>query len=111
MSLSGKAVKRVKSSSISKDSVIASEADDRHSDGFPPYHQLVVTTTQGVYAWETDVVTELFHSGSRGIVAAKRLASTSNMLAVADNQVVILHDVKKGKQKSYRLRGSEVHKL
>ena len=54
-------------------------------------------------------MTELFHSGSGGIVAAKKLSGDDDgSLAIADSQVVILHDIKKGMQKSYRLKGSEV---
>ncbi len=75
---------------------------------FPSSYRLIVTTTRGVYAWDMDGVTELFRSGSEGIVAAKKLSGTGEMLAVADSQVVVLHDIKKGMQKSYRLKGSEV---
>ena len=78
---------------------------------FPPTHRLIVTTTRGVYAWDMDGVTELFRSGSEGIVAARKLSGTGEMLAVADSQVVVLHDMKKGMQKSYRLKGSEVCSL
>ena len=44
-------------------------------------------------------------------MAAKKLESERDMLAVADSQVVILHEVKGGTQKSYRLKGSEVCKV
>lgn len=73
---------------------------------FPSEHQLIITTTTGVYAWDAQGVTQIFHSGSEGIVAAKRLASGNEMLAVADSQVVVLHEINEGKQ-SYRLKGSE----
>ena len=75
---------------------------------FPPPYRLIVTTTRGVYAWDVDGVTELFHSGSEGIVAARKLSGPGEMLAVADSQVVVLHDITKGMQRSYRLKGSEV---
>lgn len=74
---------------------------------FPPKHRLIVTTTKGVYTWDTQGITQIFHSRSEGIVAAKRVASGSEMLAVADSQVVVLHEINGGK-KSYRLKGSEV---
>ncbi len=75
---------------------------------FPPQHRLVITTTKGVYIWDVYGVTEIFRSGSEGIVAAKRVASGDEMLAVADSEVVVLHEFNGGKQKSYRLKGSEV---
>ena len=75
---------------------------------FPPQHRLVITTTKGVYIWDVYGLTEIFRSGSKGIVAAKQVASGAEMLAVADSEVVILHDFNGGLQKSYRLKGSEV---
>ena len=75
---------------------------------FPSQHRLVITTTKGVYIWDVYGVTEIFRSGSEGIVAAKRVASGGEMLAVADREVVILHEFNGGLQKSYRLKGSEV---
>lgn len=78
---------------------------------FPPQHKLIITTTKGVYTWDIYGITEIFRSGSEGIVAAKKLMSGDEMLAVADSQVVVLHEIKGGTQKSYRLKGSEVRLL
>lgn len=75
---------------------------------FPPSLQAIVTTARGVYSWTRDGVQEIFHSGSGGIVAAKKTCGAGGLLAVADSQVVLLHDVKKGMQQSYRLKGTEV---
>lgn len=76
---------------------------------FPKDHHLIVTTVRGVYSWDADGITLLFRSGSGGIMAAKKATNDSNILAVADGQVVILHDLKRGMQKrSYRLKGSDV---
>lgn len=80
----------------------------RRRDSLPPLYRLIVTTTGGVYAWDMEGVTELFRSGSEGIVAARKLYGYDEMLAVADSHVVILHDTKKGMQRSYRLKGTEV---
>lgn len=85
-----------------------SGSSGRVSLAFPQDHRLIVTTSQGVYTWDLNGVTEIFHSSSKGIVAAKRLASDGKMLAVADSQVVVLHDFEGETQKSYRLKGSEV---
>ncbi|KAA6410680.1 MAG: hypothetical protein FRX48_06103 [Lasallia pustulata] len=74
---------------------------------FPRSHHLVVTTTKGVYTWGRHGLTEIFRSGSGGIVAAKKAQNGSSLLAVADSQVVVLHDIEKGMQKSYKLKGSD----
>ena len=80
----------------------------RNADIFPPSYRLIITTTKGVYAWDMNGVTELFRSGSEGIVAARKLSGNSEMLAVADSEVVVLHDINRGMQRSYRLKGAEV---
>lgn len=75
---------------------------------FPPSQQLIVTTTSGVFVWDMNGLTEIFRSGSEGIVAAKKVGTDNGVLAVADSQVVVLHNIEKGMQRSYRLKGSEV---
>ncbi len=75
---------------------------------FPPSNGLIITTRKGVYIWDIYGITEIFRSGSEGIVAAKKIATGSGMLAVADSQVVVLHDISGGMQRSYRLKGSDV---
>ena len=83
----------------------------RGSNALPPSYRLIITTARGVYAWGIDGVTDLFRSGSEGIVAAKKLDGHDGILAVADSQVVVLHDIKRGMQRSYRLKGTEVNSL
>lgn len=73
-----------------------------------PTRHLIVTTTKGVFTWGNQGVKEIFTSGSGGIAAARRVKNGGSLLAVADSQVVILHDTRKGMQKSYKLRGSDV---
>lgn len=75
---------------------------------FPPRNRLIITTSQGVYVWDVYGIAEIFRSGSEGIVAAKTLTSDNGMLAIADSQVVVLHEVKGDTQRSYRLKGSQV---
>ena len=70
----------------------------------PTSHHLVVTTTGGVYAWNNQGVIKMFLSDSDGIVAAKKVKGASELLAVADSQLVILHDYSRGTQHSYKLR-------
>ena len=81
-------------------------------------HQLIVTTTRGVYTWSRGAVTTLFRSGSGGVIAAKRTttpggdhevgAAGAEMLAIADSQILLLHRIDQGMQHSYRLRGKHV---
>ena len=75
---------------------------------FPLQNKLVITTTKAMYDWDGVIRTEVFHSGSEGIVAAKRLTGDKDLLAIADSQVVVLHDLREKTQRSYRLKGSEV---
>ena len=77
----------------------------------PATHQVVVTSTRGVYSWTNAGVAELFRSGSDGIVAATKASDDKDLIAIADCQVVILHDVKKGMHQSYRLKGADVSPL
>ena len=102
------ACRRASDPSFRHDSVISTPANAHPPNRFPASHHLIITTTRGVYAWAMSGVVELFRSGSEGIIAARKLGDNSNTLAVADSQVVILHDVNNKLQKSYRLKGSEV---
>lgn len=83
---------------------LADELD--RSPSFPKGCHLIVTTSTGVYSWDSHGVAPLFRSQTRGIIAATKAGS---MLAIADGRVVILHDVDKGMQKrNYRLKHSDV---
>ena len=84
------------------------DGSSQTSSRFPGSHHLIITTAKGVFAWDSHGLREIFRSGSEGIVAAKKASNGSGLLAVADSQVVVLHDVNKGMQRSYRLRGSDV---
>ena len=81
------------------------EESDR-SPSFPSGYYLAATTTAGVYSWDGTGIKSLFRSDSRGIIASRK---ASNILAVADGRVVILHDVDKGlPRRSYRLKARDV---
>ncbi|KAG7005688.1 isoleucine--tRNA ligase [Physcia stellaris] len=82
---------------------LADELD--RSPSFPKGRHLIVTTSTGVYSWNSAGVAVLFCSHTRGIIAATK---AGNMLAIADGRVVVLHDMDKGMQKrNYRLKGSD----
>ncbi|KAL8731800.1 MAG: hypothetical protein Q9181_004177 [Wetmoreana brouardii] len=74
---------------------------------FPKHSHLIVCSSQGVYTYGSHGITEIFKSGSRGIVTAKRASTRFRILAVADDQIVILHDVRKGMRRSYRLKSAD----
>ncbi|KAL8932097.1 MAG: hypothetical protein Q9216_006962 [Gyalolechia sp. 2 TL-2023] len=71
---------------------------------FPENHHLIITTAQSIYTYDYHGITQIFSSLTNRIVAAKRASHGPKILAVADGQVVILHDVRKGMQKSCLLR-------
>lgn len=75
---------------------------------FPPDHHLVITTERHVLSYEESGLHKIFQSSSRGILAAKEAGDGSGTLAIADSQVVVLHRVDHGLEKSYRLKGTDV---
>lgn len=75
---------------------------------FPKDHHLVITTQTNVWSWDQRGLTNAFASRSAGILAAKEAKDGSGLLAVADDQVVVLHDTNRGMDRSYRLKGTDV---
>ncbi|THY65997.1 WD40 repeat-like protein [Aureobasidium pullulans] len=73
----------------------------------PTNSHLIITTPGGIFSWDHDGVKKLFSSSKKGILAAKEAKDGSQMLAVADKQVVVLHDCKRGREESWGLSGSE----
>ncbi|KAH8146116.1 uncharacterized protein LAJ45_09806 [Morchella importuna] len=68
--------------------------------------KLFLTTSTKVSVWDSQGCNAVFTSGSEGIVAAKR-AKDGSVLAIADSQVVMLHRIEEGQDKSYRLKGTQ----
>jgi hypothetical protein len=66
-----------------------------------------VTTHKQILSWDKDGLKPVFISGSEGILAAKEAKDNGALLAVADSQVVILHDVNSEIQRSYKLKGTD----
>lgn len=75
---------------------------------FPDSHHLIITTSKGVFIWDREGILPVFQSETGGIVASRKTANDSELLAVADSQVVLLHDMNRGDKKTYKLRGSDV---
>ncbi|KAJ9644139.1 hypothetical protein H2199_004007 [Coniosporium tulheliwenetii] len=74
---------------------------------FPSSHHLIVTTDEHVLAWDAQGLRSIFSSASGGILAAKEAKDGNGLLAIADSQVVLLHDINRGKERSYRLRSTD----
>ncbi|EKG13897.1 hypothetical protein MPH_08896 [Macrophomina phaseolina MS6] len=81
--------------------------EPQHAFAFPKDHHLVITTETNVWSWDHRGLTNAFGSGSGGILAAKEAKDGSGLLAVADDQVVVLHDATRGMDRSYRLKGTD----
>jgi len=73
---------------------------------FPDSHHLVIATEKAVLCLDRDGLVSIFTSSSSGILAAKEAKDGRGTLAIADSQVVVLHNVEKG-DKSYRLKGTD----
>jgi hypothetical protein len=75
---------------------------------FPSAQHLVIVTEQNILTWDATGIRKAFSSGSNGILAAKEARNGSGTLAIADSQVVLLHQVERGLERSYRLKGTDV---
>ncbi|KAK6441876.1 hypothetical protein LTR95_001877 [Oleoguttula sp. CCFEE 5521] len=67
---------------------------------FPPYQHLLITTPSRVLSWDGFGLQTLFKSSKSGIAAATESKDGSGVLAVADKHTVVLHDIKRGMDKS-----------
>ncbi|TGZ83383.1 WD40 repeat-like protein [Ascodesmis nigricans] len=68
--------------------------------------KLFITTHSQIKAWDQSSCDTVFSSSSRGIVAAKR-ARDGSAVAIADAQVVMLHNYKETQDKTYRLKATQ----
>jgi len=73
---------------------------------FPESHHLVIATEKGVLCLDKDGLASIFTSSSSGVLAAKEAKDGQGTLAIADSQVVVLHNIAKG-DRSYRLKGTD----
>jgi hypothetical protein len=78
------------------------------SAGFFQSNHLVIVTESRVQSWDKSGLRTIFTSGSNGILAAKESNDGLGTLAIADRHLVLLHEVTKGMEKSYKLKGAEV---
>lgn len=74
---------------------------------FPTNKHLLITTPSRILSWDASGIHELFRSSRSGIAAATESKDGSGTLAVADKHVVVLHDIQRGKEKSWGLSAQE----
>lgn len=93
-----------------RDGILQIEDADFDPPWFPKGHQLVITNHRSVLSWDTNGIHELFRSNSEGILAAERIdREDSHLLAIADTEVIILHDIRDtmDQNRSYRLKQAQ----
>ena len=74
---------------------------------FPRDKHLLVATPSHIYAWDSTGVHIVFASSKSGIVAAREAKDGSGVLAVADKHTVVLHDTKRGQERSWGLNADD----
>ena len=74
---------------------------------FPSDSHLLVTTASHIYSWDVAGVHTIFKSSKNSIVAAREAKDGSGVLAVADKHVVVLHDTKRGQERSWGLEADD----
>jgi hypothetical protein len=77
----------------------------------PSNSHLIITTSGGIFSWDQNGIKKLFSSSKKGILAAREAKDGSQVLAVADEHVVVLHDCKRGREESWGLSGNEVRRF
>ncbi|KAK3720153.1 hypothetical protein LTR37_003977 [Vermiconidia calcicola] len=74
---------------------------------FPVDNHLLVTTSSHIFAWDRAGIHTIFKSSKSGIVAAREAKDGSGILAVADKHIVVLHDTKRGQERSWGLEADD----
>jgi len=75
----------------------------------PVNHYLQITTARGIFTWDSQGVRKIFSSSKKGILAAKASKDGSQVLAVADSNVVVLHDCRLDREDSWGLNAEDGH--
>lgn len=74
---------------------------------FPANQHLLVTTPSRILSWDSSGLRQIFASSKSGIAAATESKDGSGTLAIADRHTVVLHDTKRGQEKSWGLSAQE----
>lgn len=71
---------------------------------FPSNNHLLITCPSRILSWDSSGVNTIFRSSKAGIAAAREAQDGSGMLAIADKHIVVLHDTKRGQERSWGLQ-------
>lgn len=74
---------------------------------FPKDRHLLITTPSQICSWDSTGIRTVFTSNKNSIAAATEALDESGIIAVADKHVVVLHDTKRGREKSWGLEASD----
>ena len=74
---------------------------------FPTNSHLLITCPSRIFSWDARGINTIFRSSKSGIAAAREAKDGSGVLAIADKQVVVLHDTKRGQEKSWGLEAEQ----
>ncbi|KAF2681212.1 hypothetical protein K458DRAFT_275523, partial [Lentithecium fluviatile CBS 122367] len=73
----------------------------------PADFNLFIATPSAIHAYDQSSRRPLFECVTDGIVNARAAKDNSSLLAIADSQLVILHDPTRGADRKYRLKSRE----
>ncbi|KAL9080873.1 MAG: hypothetical protein Q9157_000477 [Trypethelium eluteriae] len=90
---------------MSQSREVETENTLHHNFEFPLDYYLSITTENRILSWDANDLRTIFQSKSGGILSAKAIEDGGSKLAVADSQVVLLHDYERGSSKTYNLKG------
>lgn len=93
--------------SLPRTSVAQPSPAPQSNFAFPINQHLLITTPSRILSWDSLGLHELFASSKSGIAAATESKDGTGILAIADKHVVVLHDTKRGKEKSWGLSAEE----
>ena len=74
---------------------------------FPGNSHLLITCPSTIFSWDSSGINTIFRSSKGGIAAAREAKDGSGVLAIADKQVVVLHDTKRGQERSWGLEAEQ----
>jgi WD40 repeat protein len=74
---------------------------------FPANEHILITTPSRILSWDSSGLQQIFASSKSGIAAATESKDGSGILAIADRHTVVLHDTKRGQEKSWGLSAHE----
>lgn len=92
---------------VSREQPLVVSSKSSTSFDVPNDTHLLITTPKHIFAWDSAGLHPIFTSSKNGIVAAREANDGSGLLAVAGKHVVVLHDTKRGQEKSWGLEAEE----